>query len=90
MPRDIAFFKRGNQRVWIIGGNCNGIDALGNQAVNDFDLAFSGCVCWTGVNNINAAQFSGSFFGAFCGSFKKPDTQGFDNQSDFHIPGLNG
>ena len=77
--------KSGNQRICVVGRNCNRVDLLGDQAVNDFDLTFSCCVSWTCVNDFNIAEFFCGFFRAFCSSFKEANAKSFDNQRNAHV-----
>ena len=73
--------QHGNERVRIVGGDGDGIDLLGDQRVDDFDLRFSGRGSRSGIDDLDAKFFS-RFLGALVGGVKEAVAERLDDQRD--------
>ena len=88
IPRDHGdaavhrLLQRGHQRVGVVGRNGDGIDALGDQRVDDLDLAFGGGVGRAGVDDLDIAEFLGGFLRALVGGLEEADAERLDDQRD--------
>ena len=77
-------FQSRHQRVRIVGGDCDGIDVLGDERVDDFDLALCGGSGRPGEDDLDA-ELAGGFVGALVYGVEESIAQGFGDDADAQL-----
>ena len=90
---DAAFHRllqRRNQRVGVVGRDRDGVDLLGDQRVDDLDLAFGGGRGRAGVDHLDLAEFLGGFLRALVGGVEEAVAERLHDQADLDRLGTGG
>ena len=88
MPRCMALLQRRHERIGIVGGDGDGIDLLGDQRVDDLDLAFGRGRGRAGIDHLDIAEFLRGFLRAFVGGIEEAVAERFDDEGDPHRVGV--
>ncbi|MND87517.1 hypothetical protein D3C80_795180 [compost metagenome] len=78
-------FQRRHDRIRVVGGNGDRIDALSDQRVDYFDLAFRRRRSRAGIDDLDAAEFLCRLLCALVGGFKEAVAERFNHKRDLHV-----
>ena len=77
MPRSMAFFSTGTSASASLAEMAMALTLLGDQRVDDVDLAFGGRLGRAGVDDLDIAEFLGGFLGALVGGVEEAVAERF-------------
>ena len=83
MPRSQRLLERGHQRVRIVGRHGDGIDALRDERIQHFDLAFGRRRRRAGEDHFGV-ELLGGFVGALVHGIEEAVAQRLGDQADAH------